>query len=419
MLSSTTVSTFLLLAIFLSVANSYKILVIFPTGSFSHQRPQQVVSRALADAGHEVTIISPNPFETQNPNIKQININFTYECMKVFDLSKPITPFAILDLVITYAQSITERILEHPEVWEIYQNGKNEKFDAVIMEPFSHIPLYAIRDILNTTFIGMSSTEVNPTTHRNMGNVIHPILHPSFFIGTPKNPTLLDRIYMTYYQLYIEYWQKYLFYPKMDEIIKKYFPQLKSTAKTLVRFDMLIEGVTMALGRVRPLVPNTVQIGFLHVEPPKALPTDLQRYLDNSKKGVVYLSFGSNVKSATLRPEIRQILINTIRRLDFDVLWKFEEDKLEDKPENVRIEKWLPQQDVLAHKNIKLFIMQGGLQSMDETIDRGVPVVVVPFFGDQYANAAKIERLGIGRRVNVNELDKLEETVLEVIGNPK
>ena len=53
-----------------------------------------------------------------------------------------------------------------------------------------------------------------------------------------------------------------------------------------------------------------------------------------------------------------------------------ETDDLENQPSNVKISKWLPQADLLSHPNIKLFIMQGGQQSLEEAIDRTIPLVV-------------------------------------------
>lgn len=64
--------------------------------------------------------------------------------------------------------------------------------------------------------------------------------------------------------------------------------------------------------------------------------------------------------------------------------------------------------------------MQGGIQSLEETIARGVPVVTVPFFSDQEANADKICELGIGQRLNIEDLtkDTLTKKIHEVIDNP-
>lgn len=58
--------------------------------------------------------------------------------------------------------------------------------------------------------------------------------------------------------------------------------------------------------------------------------------------------------------------METFAELPYKILWKFEDDQLEGKPNNIKTNKWLPQQDLLGHPNIKLFITQGGLQSLEE-----------------------------------------------------
>lgn len=403
--------------------NSYRILVIFPTGSYSHQRPQQAISKGLAAAGHHVTIISPNTFETTNPNITQIDIKFTYEYMKVFDLSEGIGPWGLHGLETIHRSKIVEGLLNYEPVAELFrnENGKHH-FDAVLVESLLHIPLFMAKEVFNATMIGFTSLEMFPLLHNAMGNVIHPILHPFFIYHKPKHIDMIERIKMLYFDLYHRYWHYFELLPQFDRLIQKYFPKSKTSAKQLLyNMDFAIEGMSPALSNIRPMVPNTIQIGFLHITKPKPLPTHLQRYLDESKNGVIYLSFGSNVKSAELKSEIRIPIIEVMRDLPYDILWKFETDSFPDKPSNVRIEKWLPQLDVLAHKKIKLFITQGGLQSMEETIDRGVPVVVIPFFGDQTANAEKIESLGIGKRLSLEDLttETLKKNIFEVIKDPK
>lgn len=74
----------------------------------------------------------------------------------------------------------------------------------------------------------------------------------------------------------------------------------------------------------------------------------------------------------------------------------------------------------LGHPNIKLFITQGGLQSTEESIMYGVPMLIMPFFGDQPYNAKRLEYKKVGRIVFHQSLKKenLKEQIMEVINNP-
>lgn len=107
--------------------------------------------------------------------------------------------------------------------------------------------------------------------------------------------------------------------------------------------------------------------------------------------------------------------------LPYKVLWKFEADHMEGKPDNVKISKWLPQQDLLGHPNIKLFITQAGLQSTEEAISNNVPLLAMPFIGDQQFNANRYVALGIGLQLDFATLTKEEfkSAILEITQNPK
>lgn len=43
---------------------------------------------------------------------------------------------------------------------------------------------------------------------------------------------------------------------------------------------------------VKPNVPAVIDVGGLHIRPPKPLPLDLQQFLDEASDGVIYFSFG-------------------------------------------------------------------------------------------------------------------------------
>lgn len=72
---------------------------------------------------------------------------------------------------------------------------------------------------------------------------------------------------------------------------------------------------------------------------------------------------------------------------------------------------------ITGHSKVKLFITQAGLQSTDEAITAGVPLVAIPMLGDQWYNAEKYVRHGIGTKVEIATLTEREfrnavETVL-------
>jgi len=62
-------------------------------------------------------------------------------------------------------------------------------------------------------------------------------------------------------------------------------------------------------------------------------------------------------------------------RLKQRVIWKWETEVMDDLPSNVLLSKWLPQNDVLGHDNLKVFITHGGQSSFQESLCYQKPVV--------------------------------------------
>uniref|UniRef100_A0A1B0CEV9 Putative udp-glucoronosyl and udp-glucosyl transferase n=1 Tax=Lutzomyia longipalpis TaxID=7200 RepID=A0A1B0CEV9_LUTLO len=172
----------------------------------------------------------------------------------------------------------------------------------------------------------------------------------------------------------------------------------------------------------RPNLPNYIEIGGFHInKKSKPLPKDLEEFLDTAPNGVIYFSMGSNLKSADLPVEKRDALLRVFGRLPVRVLWKWEDDALPGKPENVLIRKWFPQDDILAHPKVRFFITHGGLLSTMEATYHGVPVLGIPIFGDQGMNMGKTQAAGYGITIEFTNLTEqsISWAINEMLTNTK
>jgi hypothetical protein len=62
---------------------------------------------------------------------------------------------------------------------------------------------------------------------------------------------------------------------------------------------------------------------------------------------------GSIVPGSSMPERYRQKILNTFSNLRQRVIWKWETETMDNLPVNVKLSKWLPQQDVLGHSKIR------------------------------------------------------------------
>jgi len=141
--------------------------------------------------------------------------------------------------------------------------------------------------------------------------------------------------------------------------------------------------------------PNIIEIGGVHCAPGKPLPQDLQRIMEEAPQGVILVSFGSAVKPSQMTKERRAIFLDVFSQLEeYTIIWKWDEDEVEGLPSNVVLSKWLPQQDLLAHPNLRVFVTHGGLLSLQEALYHKTPLVGIPLGNDQKPNLLRAEARG-------------------------
>ncbi|CAH1968852.1 unnamed protein product [Acanthoscelides obtectus] len=405
----------------LGLCHGANILAIIPTPSFSHQTAFWPLWKQLSLKGHNVTVVTTDPMnDPKLTNLTEINLHSAYELMDpVYQRMGTMDPLTTLKFFNQQMRLVMLHILDQESVKELMK--KDKRFDVVLVE--SLFPLFlAFGEKHRCTTILVSSLDALNYIHSYMGNLDHPVASQNMLLPFYKDHTYKERLISTFFYVYGWYHKHFDYFPQMNKDIAKSFGEGMITLQDMLnKVQMLFLNVHPALNSPRLMGPSTIMFGgMVHLREPKPLPQDLQTFLDKGKEGVIYLSFGTNMKADRIHPEKKQILFKVLNSLPYKVLWKYEGQDFQEHP-NIKYIKWSPQQDVLRHPNVKLFITQGGLQSLEEAIYNGVPVVVLPFFGDQMSNGRKIEDRGIGKTVNHMEsgLDEniLRSTILEVLHN--
>ncbi|XP_047989492.1 UDP-glycosyltransferase UGT5-like [Leguminivora glycinivorella] len=405
-------------SVFLNI-RAAKILGVFPTPSLSHQVVFNALTHELMRRGHENVIITPNPSFSQHhapENFTEIDVHdLSY---KIYRNMTSNLNYGDIKCIATDINSLRETFLtvfENQmalgEVREIIEN-KNNDFDVLLVEAVTRYAL-AFSHVVKVPIIAVSSFCAVADNYYVMGAPIHPLLYPQMLASRFYGLSLWEK--MGYWYCIFSMLNSYSKREMIENIVVKRIFGDDTPALNIIEndIDIFLINIHRLWEGCRPMPPAVIHLGGMHLKPGKGLTKELKEYLDSSTNGVIYLSFGTNVNLSVLSAYKIQAMINVFSKLQYDILWKWDQDELPGKTENIRISKWFPQSDLLKHPKIKLFITQGGQQSTDEAIDAGVPVLGIPMMMDQFYNTQKYEDYKIGKRIFLSDLT--EETLMNAI----
>jgi len=176
-------------------------------------------------------------------------------------------------------------------------------------------------------------------------------------------------------------------------------------------------------GSIRPNVPAAIEIGGIQIkDKPDALPKNLEEFLGNATDGAILLSLGSNVQGSHIKSDTVEKMFKVHSKLKQRVVWKWEDlDRVPGKSDNILYSRWLPQDDILAHPNIKLFINHAGKGGITESQYHGKPMLSLPVFGDQPSNAFAMVKNGFGLTLSLLNLEEkpFKDAIEEILSNPQ
>lgn len=138
------------------------------------------------------------------------------------------------------------------------------------------------------------------------------------------------------------------------------------------------------------------------------------------KDKIIYISLGTVFNNSL---DFYKKCIEAFKDIDASIIMSVGKNtKIEDLgtiPGNFYVSNFVPQLDVLKHAS--LFITHGGMNSTNEAMYYGVPIIVVPQAVDQPIVGQRVEDLDLGMVINKKEVssEKLRKNSIEILNNPK
>ncbi|XP_018568771.1 UDP-glucuronosyltransferase 2B19 isoform X2 [Anoplophora glabripennis] len=422
-------ATHAILVILLSSVYSANVLFVSIMPSISHQKAFQPVWKELSLRGHKVHAITTHPLgDPTLTNLTEYDFGSLYDLLNTVSqdtknlmVKKPNFLLVFLkDMFLTGKLSLLgETAFQHKEMQKLLNS--DIKFDVVIVE-WLFPTMGALAAKYQCPLIGITSLGAPLVALDTVGNPSHPTISPDHNLPVTRDMTFRERLLSALYSVYVRAWYHLVVLPREDRVVKKYLgedlPYLGDIERSV---SVLLLNRNSVFHRIMPLVPTAIELGGISLNRTKPkLNLELQKFLDKSTQGAIYFSLGSGLKSIYLSEYVINILLDVFGKLPYNVLFKWENDTLPGKPDNVFISKWVPQLTVLDHPNVKLFLMQGGLQSSEEAILAEVPIIGFPTHSDQTFNVDTFVKYGAGLGLDLDYFtaEELNSSIYEIMTNP-
>ena len=379
---------------------------------YSHLAGPANVGKLLQNQGHNVCLTIPPQMKAKLENhgipfIVYHGLGDYHESRLVWEMIWKIY-FGNTELrpkVIETFSNIATKIVRDVA---LLKNIENFKPDLIVMDPSpSALMLTLIPYKLDIPFIMMGFTAL--PQHKRIP--ILPTIFPSVFLPYTDQMTFLERIQNTLFQLPL-YWEHIMFnssliYEYVPE--KPYISPIDLSAKVQLWIDVVFD-------QSEPTLPNVKTVPHLQQLTAKPLPLEFQSFIDGADNGVAIVMFGSLF---TLSSEIKNKLLTAFKQTKYKYIIQ---DSLQknNNSDKFMFGTWLPQFDLLRHEKTKLFISHCGLNSLQESLFAGVPIIGFPISADQPNNAGKVARKGFGLKLELKSfsVQELVAAINEVITNP-
>ncbi|XP_042351838.1 UDP-glucuronosyltransferase-like [Plectropomus leopardus] len=390
-----------------------KVLVVPVDGS--HWLSMKILVKELSNRGHEIVTLVPESSllihgsEDYKTEIYQVSYTKAELDGKFNELKDGVflKPPAITDLFINVQRLVNFTSMQVKGCESLLNNQplmsrlKGAGFNAVLTDPF--LPcgtiLGHVFSIPVIYFLRGLPCELDRRANQCPSP---PSYIPVAFSGNSDIMTFPQRVknmLMTFLESYL----CKIMYASFDDLAIRYvgdnitFKDLLSHgAIWLLRYDFVFEWP-------RPLMPNMVFIGGINCAKKAPLPADLEEFVEGSgDDGFIVFTMGSMVDN--MPEEKAKQFFDAFLQIPQRVVWRYIGPVPGDLPKNVRLMKWLPQNDLLAHPKAKAFITHGGTHGIYEGICNAVPMLMFPLFGDQGDNVHRMVSRGVAEKLKIYDM---------------
>ncbi|XP_053720664.1 UDP-glucuronosyltransferase 2C1-like [Synchiropus splendidus] len=429
-------SSLLLLISIPSHCQGSNILVLPVDGS--HWINMDVILQALHSRGHDITVLRSSKswyikenstyYKTITAQVEKA-LDETFITKLISDLihfdrgALPWQSFfhvtvGTFDKFIEAHVAVAELISVVLDDQEMVQVMRDSNFDVLLTDPcwgggpvlakYFNLPVvYDVRWLI----IGESHLFLAPS----------PVSYiPMTGSGLTDKMTFLQRVQNMFIYIVTNVQQRLLIHKVYQKLCDKHLGPGHDYYQLMMSADIWLMRADFVFEYPRPTMPNAVYMGGFQCKPARPLPQHLEEFVQSSgEHGVILMSLGTFVKE--LPEDVTEEIAASFAKLPQKVIWRFSGKKPATLGNNTMTVEWMPQNDLLGHPKVKLFVAHGGTNGVQEAIYHGVPVVGLPLFFDQYDNLLRLADRGGAKILSIRTVDKDDNfvnAVEEVLTDP-
>ncbi|KAL4112237.1 hypothetical protein QTP88_016062 [Uroleucon formosanum] len=400
------------------IGEGARILAIETIVGKSHWYFMSSVLRSLTDAGHTVTVFTPFP-DGDRANYTEVDTSRDFSLKLDLDVMQTIhdygDPFVFMNILPGIDRFFCDAIYSNKQLTDLMAPEARDRYDLLLIEPvFIDCVSYLSDELRLPVIYSIPSPMLTAIEGRFTGHMSNPACVSNLFASHAVPSTFVERLMNTALLTYSMTKTRY------DQLVTVFTNPRPYDLAPTVSPSIIFQNSHYISESPRPVTPNVVYVGGIHLKPPKTIPKDILDFIENSPQGVIFFTFGSKIKVSSLPKHIEQSFKEALANIPQRVLWKYE-GEMKDKPKNVMTRKWFPQREILLHPKVKLFISHGGMSGVYETVDGGVPVLGFPVFYDQPRNIENLVLNGMAISMNLLSIttEKLSNAISELINNEK
>nr|XP_029729007.1 UDP-glucuronosyltransferase 2B31-like [Aedes albopictus] len=390
------------------------ILFLQTTPSRSHHIWNKQIFNRLYDNGHNLTILT---FEQEQSipgksffYVPKLYARIMAEFAAEDSAGSAMGPVGNIINMYSFYEKASRILAQEPAIQHLLNYPESFKFDLIIHDfTMGQFLLGFVQRFGNPPLVSVSAFNLPSYTMHLADIPVRFTTLPNYACEYDQHMSFMERIANTFYWLLDSYHRQFRFMASEDGRARELFGSNTTSVKNIEkRSSVVLVNSDFSMDYHQALPPNVIPVGGLHITRPEKIPQIIADFMDIPSKGVIILSFGTNVQSEGLGKNVNEAILKTFTNLpDYNFIWKHgDPESLEPVPPNVLVQKWVPQGAILSDPRTKLFIGHGGLLGLQEATWYGIPTIGIPFFADQLQNVDKLVRGGGGLRLFLDELNE-------------